>query len=198
LGEDQRTSRRWGSLLANSRRNGLSFDDLAGQIDADIAAVYEGSFEQLEAAQPGGAAPSAYRLEQLQSYANERAEAAREMAHGLRPSCTQVTSQWRKCAATHRPGGTERLALWPCSLQRVNMVSIADVIPLSNGKRAPVLLVDWKLVGITQPEPQMPVPEIPPPLPPEMPQPLEPLGAPPPTENPVPMREPPMTLPPQS
>lgn len=84
LGEDQRTSRRWGSLLANSRRNGLSFDDLAGQIDADIAAVYEGSFEQLEAAKPGGAAPSAYRLEQLQSYANERAEAARELAQGLR------------------------------------------------------------------------------------------------------------------
>ena len=109
-----------------------------------------------------------------------------------------VGPHWSKCAATHRPGGTERLALWPCPLQRVTMVSIADVIPLSNGKRAPVLLVDWKLVGITQPEPQMPVPEIPPPLPPEMPQPLEPLGAPPPTENPVPMREPPMTLPPQS
>lgn len=78
------------------------------------------------------------------------------------------------------------------------MVSIADVIPLSNTRRAPVLLMDWKLVGITPPEQPMPVPEIPPSLPPEMPQPLEPLGAPPPTENPVPMREPPTTLPPQS
>lgn len=84
LGEDQRTSRRWGSLLANGSRNGQSFDELAGQIDADIAAVYERSFEQLEAAQPGGAAPSAYRLEQLQLYANERAEAARELSQGLR------------------------------------------------------------------------------------------------------------------
>ncbi|WP_209395760.1 rhomboid family intramembrane serine protease [Rhodoferax sp. AJA081-3] len=84
LGEDQRTSRRWGSLLANSARNGLTFDELAGQIDADIAAVYERSFEQLEAAQPGGAAPSAPKLEQLQAYANERAEAARELSQGLR------------------------------------------------------------------------------------------------------------------
>ena len=84
LGEDQRISRRWGSLLANSSRNGQSFDELAGQIDTDIAAVYERSFEQLEAAQPGGAAPSAHRLEQLQTYANERAEAARELSQGLR------------------------------------------------------------------------------------------------------------------
>ena len=78
------------------------------------------------------------------------------------------------------------------------MVSIADVIPLSNTKRAPVLLMDWKLLGIIPPDQPMPVPESPPPLPPEMPQPLEPLGAPPPTESPVPMREPPTTLPPQS
>lgn len=89
LGEDQRTSRRWGSLLANSARNGLSFDELAGQIDADIAAVYERSFEQLEAAQPGGAAPSASKLEQLQTYANERAEAARELSQGLREQDTE-------------------------------------------------------------------------------------------------------------
>lgn len=84
LGEDQRTSRRWGSLLANTARNGLSFDELAGKIDADIAAVYERSFEQLEAAQPGGAAPSAPKIELLQAYANERAEAARELSQGLR------------------------------------------------------------------------------------------------------------------
>lgn len=42
------------------------------------------------------------------------------------------------------------------------------------------------------------VPESAPPTPPEMPEPLEPLGAPPPTEDPIPVREPPTTLPPQS
>ncbi len=84
LVEDQRTSQRWSSLLARNPRTGHSFDELAGHIDADIAAVYERSFEQLMAAQPGGAAPSAPRLELLQSYASERAEAARELSQGLR------------------------------------------------------------------------------------------------------------------
>lgn len=84
LGEDQRVSQRWGSLLSNRSHNAQSFNELAGEIDTDVAAVYERSFEQLVAAQPGGAAPSATRLEQLQSYANERAEAARELSQGLR------------------------------------------------------------------------------------------------------------------
>ena len=84
LGEDQRVSRRWGSLLANRSHNAQSFNELAGEIDTDVAAVYERSFEQLVAAQPGGAAPSATKLEQLQNYANERAEAARELSQGLR------------------------------------------------------------------------------------------------------------------
>ena len=84
LAEDQRVSRRWGSLLAGGSRNGQSFDELAGHIDNDVAAVYERSFEQLLAAQPGGAAPSVPQIEMLQSYANQRAEAARELSQGLR------------------------------------------------------------------------------------------------------------------
>ena len=44
---------------------------------------------------------------------------------------------------------------------------------------------------------QMPEPEKPTPLPPEMPQPVLPITDPSPTENPIPMREPPATLPPQ-
>ena len=84
LAEDQRVSQRWGSLLSSGPRSGQSFDELAGNIDADVAAVYERSFEQLLAAQPGGGAPSAPQLELLQTYANERAEAARELSNGLR------------------------------------------------------------------------------------------------------------------
>ena len=107
LGEDQRASRRWGSLLANSARNGLTFDELAGQIDTDVAAVYERSFEQLEAAQPGGAAPSAPKLEELQHYANERAEAARELSQGLREQdreqIQRALDHARKAAAKPAP-----------------------------------------------------------------------------------------------
>ena len=84
LAEDQRVSQRWGSLLANGPRSGSSFEELAGRIDTDVAAVYERSFEQLLAAQPTGAAPSAQQIELLQSYANQRAEAARELSQGLR------------------------------------------------------------------------------------------------------------------
>ncbi len=84
LREDQRISQRWGSLLSNRSRDGQSFDELAGEIDTEVTAVYERSFEQLVAAQPGGAAPSAAKLELLQTYANERAEAARELSQGLR------------------------------------------------------------------------------------------------------------------
>jgi rhomboid protease GluP len=84
LAEDQRVSRRWGSLLSSGSGSGQSFDELAGRIDADVATVYERSFEQLIAAQPGGTAPSAKRLELLQSYANERGDAARELSQGLR------------------------------------------------------------------------------------------------------------------
>lgn len=46
--------------------------------------------------------------------------------------------------------------------------------------------------------PPPPVPENPVPTPPEMPNHPGPVGVPPPLENPIPVREPPSTLPPQS
>ncbi|MEO7108273.1 MAG: rhomboid family intramembrane serine protease [Rhodoferax sp.] len=84
VAEDQHLSQRWGSLMSSGAHNSQSFDELAGHIDTDVAAVYERSFEQLMAAQPAGAAPSAPQLEWLQTYANARAEAARELSQGLR------------------------------------------------------------------------------------------------------------------
>ena len=51
--------------------------------------------------------------------------------------------------------------------------------------------------GITPPNVPLPVPERTPPIPPEMPGIKQPLGMPAPTENPIPVREPPTTLPPQ-
>ena len=66
-----------------------------------------------------------------------------------------------------------------------------------SGMRRPFgLRVAWN--NVESPPPQIPVPENPTPLPPEMPQPAQPIGEPPPMENPIPMREPPATLPPQS
>jgi hypothetical protein len=65
----------------------------------------------------------------------------------------------------------------------------------TTARRAPMLLMDWKLHGHAPPD--LPVPEIPPHTPTEIPEPKEPLGVPAPTENPIPVREPPTTLPPQ-
>ena len=85
LQDDQRISQRWSTLLEAGRQGGQpSFAQLAAHMDADIAANYERSFERLEAATPTGAAPSAATLEALQTYAAQRAEAARSFAQGLR------------------------------------------------------------------------------------------------------------------
>lgn len=75
------------------------------------------------------------------------------------------------------------------------MVSYATTTPPLTARRTPTHLADGTFVGHTQPD--LPVPEVPAPTPAEVPEPKEPLGAPAPTENPIPVREPPTTLPPQ-
>jgi rhomboid protease GluP len=84
LSQDQRISQQWSAILANGQRQGLSFEQIAGSIDTHVTAVYAHSFEQLMAASPGAAAPSAKTLETLQNYASLRADASRELAAGLR------------------------------------------------------------------------------------------------------------------
>ncbi len=84
LTEDQRISQKWDAILDSGRRNQATFDQLAGSIDTNVTAVYQHSFEQLMAASPGGAAPSAKTLATLQSYATLRADASRDLADGLR------------------------------------------------------------------------------------------------------------------
>jgi len=84
LTEDQRISQQWSAMVQAGPRQGLSFDALAGRVDEDVAARYERSFEQLLAASPDSAIPSAQKLESLQAYASQRAEDARDLAEKLR------------------------------------------------------------------------------------------------------------------
>ncbi|MBK9444525.1 MAG: rhomboid family intramembrane serine protease [Comamonadaceae bacterium] len=88
LTDDQRVSQRWNQLLAARPATlgggNLSFDELAGHIEDNVTAVYDNSFEQLTAANPGAGAPSAKTLEDLQNYAALRADASRALADGLR------------------------------------------------------------------------------------------------------------------
>ena len=62
----------------------MSFEQLAGQIDADVTSDYQESFEQLSALSLGTAAPSAKTLEILRRYAALRGEASHALAEGLR------------------------------------------------------------------------------------------------------------------
>lgn len=78
------------------------------------------------------------------------------------------------------------------------MVSLEKAASFSKAGRGPVLLMDWAVAGITPPNLPKPVPETPPQIPPDIPDSKEPLGVPGPIESPVPVREPPITLPPQS
>ena len=84
LSQDQRISRRWRAILDSGRRDGLSFEALAGRIDSQVTTVYAQSFEALLAASPGSATPSTKTLEALQTYAGLRTEASRELVDGLR------------------------------------------------------------------------------------------------------------------
>ncbi len=93
LQEDRRINQRWGSLLVAGQQGGQSFEQLAGRIDAEVAAGYERSFDRLAAATPDGNAPSTAALEALQTYAAKRAEAARALSNSLRRGDTAAIAQ---------------------------------------------------------------------------------------------------------
>lgn len=84
LREEADIGRAWQSVVIESRRQGASFDEIAGQIDSEIAARYEGSFEQLSRLHLDPAAPSAGQLERLRRYAESQRDASRALANTLR------------------------------------------------------------------------------------------------------------------
>lgn len=84
LREDQRISQRWETILGDSQSGAMTFDQLAGSIDAEVTTDYQQSFEQLSALDPGAAAPSARTLEIMRRYAALRSQAAQALTAGLR------------------------------------------------------------------------------------------------------------------
>ncbi len=84
LSEDKRLSEQWDALLVAGRQNAMSFDQLAGRIDSNITAEYQGNFDQLSALQLDQGAPSARALEEIRRYAALRGEASHALADGLR------------------------------------------------------------------------------------------------------------------
>ncbi len=96
--DDQRITERWQTILENGRREGASFDDLAGHIDADVAREYEKSFEQLSVLDLAPAAPSATTLDRLKKYAHLRGEAFHSIAEGLRKNDREQIREALKAA----------------------------------------------------------------------------------------------------
>jgi rhomboid protease GluP len=84
LREEADIGRAWQTIVAQSRRRGATFDEIAGQIDSEITDRYEESFEQLSGLHLDPAAPSAGQLEQLRRHAESRRDASRALADALR------------------------------------------------------------------------------------------------------------------
>ena len=84
LGADARLSARWGAILGQARREGGSFDELAGRLETEVSSPYEDSFEQLARLHLSPAAPSAPALAALREYAEIRRDAARALVDALR------------------------------------------------------------------------------------------------------------------
>lgn len=84
IADEMRIGARWGRILGRAREGEASFDDLAGQVESQIAGSYEDSFEKLTRLHLDPAAPSAPTLAALREYAEVRRDAARELAEGLR------------------------------------------------------------------------------------------------------------------
>jgi rhomboid protease GluP len=84
LRDDQAISREWQAIIAEGQRRGASFDELAGRIDTAVSDRYEASFEQLSLLPSDSALPSSPALEILRHYAEQRRDASRALAEGLR------------------------------------------------------------------------------------------------------------------
>ena len=95
--EESARSARWDTLLAASGPSGASFDQLDGSMAKELAASYQRSFDQLAAANPAPAIPSKNTLLQLESYARQRSQAARQLALGRTGKKTTLKQAHRPC-----------------------------------------------------------------------------------------------------
>ena len=85
LREDVAISNAWQTLVAQGRQGGgVSFNQLAGEIEQNVADRYENTFEQISQVHVDPGAPSADTLASLREYAALRRDSSRMMVEGLR------------------------------------------------------------------------------------------------------------------
>lgn len=81
---DQQAQHKWQQIMLEGREGSVSFDEMAAQIDAQVATPYEESFEKLSRLSEDPKLPSAALLEQAKAYALKRSEASKAAADQLR------------------------------------------------------------------------------------------------------------------
>lgn len=81
---DQQAHRKWNQIMMEGREGSVSFDEMAAQIDEQVANPYEESFEALSALPDDPNLPSAALLEQAKAYALKRSEDSKAVAEKLR------------------------------------------------------------------------------------------------------------------
>jgi rhomboid protease GluP len=82
--QDQAINRTWLEIRQAGNQGGMSFDELAGKIDANISEPYEESFEKLSKLPANPAMPSANQLDNILKYIQQRKHESEMLAEGLR------------------------------------------------------------------------------------------------------------------
>jgi rhomboid protease GluP len=117
LGEDARINARLQMILREGQADGVSFDQLAGRIDSEVAHSYEQSFEQLSALHVSPEVPSATTLEKLKHYAIVRRDASHELAEVFREGdprrVQEVLDTSRRAAQRRKQASAEKELIEP-------------------------------------------------------------------------------------
>jgi rhomboid protease GluP len=84
LAADRLISANWNAIMEQGKTGSHSFEQLAAQLESDVASKYARSFDQLSALHLDTAAPSAPALDFVRNYAELRRDAAQALVEGLR------------------------------------------------------------------------------------------------------------------
>ena len=89
LRDDIAITNTWQGILDEGAHGNISFEEMAGRIDAAVGDRYEKSFEQLAHSPHDPDLPSAPTVDKLRQYAERRRDASRALAEGLRAHKTE-------------------------------------------------------------------------------------------------------------
>jgi rhomboid protease GluP len=114
---DLQIRQQWMQILSAPDVSRMSFEALAGRVEATVAMGYESSFDQLVAATPGSPVPSAPVLAEMRAYAWDQAQTTRALVEGLRAqdlqkvrdAVRQVQSRSAPASAVRQPVGATRI-----------------------------------------------------------------------------------------